>query len=87
MSDLSLSSVLPTVEARAVWIGNSPSETLRDRNLCTRGFLVGIARRQAYFMIRQHASMPYEELEELKQVGDSPTGKVFQQDVMNKISS
>jgi hypothetical protein len=46
------------------------------------GFLVGIATRKGYFIIRQHASMPYEELEELKLVGDSPTGKVFQQDVM-----
>jgi hypothetical protein len=69
-----LSEVLPTVEARDVWVG--------DRNLCTRGFLVGIANRNGYFIIRQHASMPYEELEELKEVGDSPTGTVYEQDVM-----
>lgn len=45
------------------------------------GFLVGVAHRIGYFIIRQHASMPYEVLGELKEVGDSPTGKVFEQDI------
>ncbi|PLZ87519.1 hypothetical protein [Fischerella thermalis] len=45
-------------------------------------FLVEIAKSKAYFIIRQHASMPYEELGELKEIGDNPTGKVFEQDVL-----
>ncbi len=65
--------VLPTTVAGDVWVG--------DRNFCTCGFLVGVAQRNGYFVIRQHASMPYKVLGELKEVGDSPTGKVFEQDV------
>ncbi|MBD2771760.1 hypothetical protein [Iningainema tapete] len=74
--------VLSTVEARDVWVGDSPSETLRERNFCTCKFLVGIAQKKAYFIIRKHASMPDEVLSELTEVGDSPTGKVFEQSVM-----
>jgi Transposase DDE domain len=68
------SQVLQTVEKNDVWVG--------DRNFCTCMFLVEIAKSKAYFAIRQHASMPYEELGELKEIGDSPTGKVFEQDVL-----
>jgi Transposase DDE domain len=68
------SQVLETVEKNDVWVG--------DRNFCTCMFLVEIAKSKAYFVIRQHASMPYEELGELKEIGDSPTGKVFEQDVL-----
>jgi hypothetical protein len=66
--------VLKTVEARDVWIG--------DRNFCTCKFLVETAQKKGYFIIRQHASMPYEILSELIEIGDSSTGKVFEQDVM-----
>jgi IS4 transposase len=33
---------------------------LGDRNFCTTGFLFGIARRRAFFIIRQHATLSYE---------------------------
>jgi len=66
--------VLKTVEARDVWVG--------DRNFCTCKFLVKTAEKKAYFIIRQHASMPYEVGSELTEVGNSPTGKVFEQDVI-----
>jgi hypothetical protein len=52
-----------------------------DRNFCTCGFLVGTAEKSGYFIIRQHASMPYKVLSELKEVGDSPTGKVWEQKI------
>jgi hypothetical protein len=65
--------VLATVEARDVWVG--------DRNFCTCKFLVGITQKKAYFIIRQHASMPYEVGTALIEVGDSTTGKVFEQEV------
>lgn len=65
--------VLETTIARDVWVG--------DRNFCTCEFLVGVARRNKYFIIRKHASMPYEVIGELSEIGDSATGKVFEQDV------
>lgn len=39
--------VLETVEAGDLWID--------DRNFCTTSFLFGIARRDAFFLVRQHA--------------------------------
>src|SRR3954471_14376534 len=41
-----LGSVLETIRAGEVWIA--------DRNFCTTDFLFGIARRDGYFVIRQH---------------------------------
>ena len=49
--------------------------------MCTLGFLLGIAQRQAYFIIRQHQTMPREALEELKPLGRVETGLVFEQAV------
>ena len=44
--------VLPTVQAREVWI--------EDRNFCTAAFLAGVAQRQAYFVVRRHANLTVE---------------------------
>lgn len=66
-----LASVLETVMPQQVWIA--------DRNMCTRGFLHGLAYRQAYFVIREHENLPWQALNPLKFVGNSPTGKVFEQ--------
>jgi len=41
-----LDDVLATVQPNDLWIA--------ERNLCTRSFCVGVAQRQAYFVIRQH---------------------------------
>jgi hypothetical protein len=68
-----LDDVLATVQANDVWIA--------DRNLCTRSFFSGIAQRQAYFVIRQHQHMPIEVIGELRQVGVTETGTVFEQPV------
>ena len=43
-----LLAVLETVQANDVWIA--------DRNFCTTGFLFGLMRKRAFFVIRQHAS-------------------------------
>ena len=45
-----LGHVLPRVCPNDQW--------LADRNFCTLGFVCGIARRQARFLIRRHAGMP-----------------------------
>ena len=51
------SQVLETVESNDIWVG--------DRNFCTCMFLLKIAKKQAYLVIRQHASIPYQELTQL----------------------
>ena len=68
-----LDQVLTWVSTNDVWIA--------DRNMCTRGFLFGIANRQAYFVIRQHQGMSWEALEELYSLGKVETGEVFEQRV------
>ena len=68
-----LSSILETVVAQQVWIA--------DRNFCTRQFLSGIAQKSSYFIIRQHKSLPFEEISPLEKIGASETGEVFEQQV------
>ena len=68
-----LSQVLEIVEAGDLWI--------EDRNFCTNRFVFGIACKQAAFLVRQHAGLPWEALEEPVHVGDSETGRVFEQRV------
>ena len=65
--------VLWTVEPGDVWIA--------DRNLCTRRFAFGVARRNAYFIIRHHQQVSFEALEPLREVGRTDTGKVSEQRV------
>ena len=66
-----LDQVLPSVRLKDLWIA--------DRNFCTLGFLFGIARRKGRFLIREHASLPLETVGRRKLVGESETGKVFEQ--------
>jgi len=68
-----LCQVLEIVEAGDLWI--------EDRNFCTNRFLFGIARKQAAFLVRQHAGLPWEALEEPVYVGERETGRVFEQRV------
>jgi len=50
-----------------------------DRNFCCSGYLIDIARRNGYFVIRQHASTPWEPQEELVFKGETETGGVWEQ--------
>ncbi len=68
-----LEQVLATVEAKDLWI--------EDRNFCTRGFLFGIATRQACFVVRQHQHLPWEPLGELAYAGMSDDVEVWEQQV------
>lgn len=52
-----------------------------DRNVCTLGFLTGIAKADACFVIRQHGTRKGELVGERRFVGRSDTGDVFEQDV------
>jgi hypothetical protein len=69
-----LCQVLETVSANDIWID--------DRNFCTTGFLFGIARRTAFFVVRQHAStLHWEFAGKRRACGRIETGKVFEQKV------
>src|SRR4051812_48925124 len=67
-----LDEVVPLIERRDVWIA--------DRNFCVREFLLSIARRLAYFVIRQHgATFAWEKVGKRKPCGRVETGKVYEQ--------
>lgn len=65
--------LLTRVEANDVWMG--------DRNFCTRAFLRGIEARSAYFIIRHHQNLPWEEVSLLLEQGRIETGVVHEQRV------
>ncbi len=66
-------SVLNKVLAQDLWCG--------DRNFCTLKFLFTIQNKKAFFAIRQHRRMGFKELEELKPLGSTETGELFEQKV------
>lgn len=68
-----LDQVLPTVRLRDLWIA--------DRNFCTLGFLFGIANRKGRFLIRHHAGMPIQKIGRSRLVGETDTGRVYEQRV------
>jgi IS4 transposase len=69
-----LSQVLPLVQEGEVWV--------EDRNFCTTEFLFGIQKRNAYFVIRQHAgNLHWEEQSEWTYCGRTATGEVYEQSV------
>jgi Transposase DDE domain len=69
-----LAAVLPTVQAKDLWI--------EDRNFCTTAFVFGVARRQGCFLVREHqTNVPWEPVTELARVGDSEGASVWEQSV------
>ena len=68
-----LKEVLATVQARDLW--------LADRNFCTTGFLFGLRRRQAAFLIRQHGSTLWGKklLGRRRKVGRGENGMIYEQ--------
>ena len=67
-----LDQVLERVQPRDLW--------LADRNFCTTGFLFGLARRQARFVIRQHAAtLQWQRTSRRRRVGRIAEGVVYEQ--------
>ena len=66
--------VLSSINESAIWVA--------DRNFCVLSFLFGIHQKSALFVIRQHQGTPYTPLTELKYVGPSEMGAVFEQRVL-----
>ena len=63
--------ILELVAANDVWVA--------DRNFCTSTLLRGIAERDAYFVIRQHAGLAIRSTGTLHACGRTDTGEVFEQ--------
>ncbi|MBY0521906.1 MAG: transposase [Gemmataceae bacterium] len=66
-----LAPVLESVQPKDLWIA--------DRNFCTLKFLGGIARRGAYFLIRQHGTAKGRLIGQRREIGRCPTGMVYEQ--------
>jgi len=65
--------VLALVEAGDCWVA--------DRNFCTSSRFNGIAKRQAFFAIRQHANLRIISSGTLRRRGRTDTGNVFEQKI------
>jgi hypothetical protein len=64
--------ILPLVESGDLWID--------DRNFCTTDLTLGIVRRQACFLVRQHAAnLHWELVGDRTRRGRIETGKVYEQ--------
>lgn len=65
--------ILQLVAEKDVWVA--------DRNFCTTVLLGGIARRDAFYVIRQHANLPILSAGRLRPRGRTDTGQVWEQAV------
>lgn len=63
--------ILEMVHEADVWID--------DRNFCTTALLAGIAERDAFFVTRQHAGLPWSPAGPEKKSGSVDTGTLFEQ--------
>ena len=68
-----LEPVLAAIEPKDLYIA--------DRNFCTLGFLVGIAKRDGFFVIRHHANMPFTSSGPPRHRGRTESGEVLEQQV------
>lgn len=50
-----------------------------DRNFCVSGFLSSIALQQGFFVVREHNNMPWTPKSPIEFIGETDTGKVFEQ--------
>jgi hypothetical protein len=65
--------VLDTVRAKDVWVA--------DRNFCVLDTMFAVHDKSAFFIFRQHARTPIKSLSSLVFIGETETGKVFEQRV------
>jgi hypothetical protein len=69
-----LPEVISSARERDLWIA--------DRNFCTTGFLFGLARQQACFLIRQHKStLSWEQETKPRKIGRCETGMIYEQNL------
>jgi len=63
--------ILDLVEKDSLWVA--------DRNFCFQRFLLGIARKLGFFVIREHAGLNYNVVSKLRKCGQSESGEIFEQ--------
>jgi hypothetical protein len=63
--------LLDRVQKGSLWVA--------DRNFCFQRFLLGIAAKLGFFVIREHAGLNYKVTNQLRRRGQSETGEVFEQ--------
>jgi IS4 transposase len=68
-----LDDVLQTIREKDLWIA--------DRNFCTLKFLCGIADKLAFFLVRQHGQVQGRLKGRRRYIGESSTGKVYEQGI------
>ena len=66
--------ILELVTTGSLWVA--------DRNFCFQRFLLGIAKKLGFFVIREHASLNYKLSGKLRKRGQSETGEIFQQAIV-----
>jgi hypothetical protein len=67
------SDILGLVAPKDIWVA--------DRNFCTTTLLFGMAKRDAFFLMRHHASLPIASSGPEKECGTTDTATVFEQSV------
>jgi hypothetical protein len=65
--------ILALVEKGSLWVA--------DRNFCFQRFLLGIARKLGYFVIRAHAGLSYQVTSRLRKRGRGASGAVLEQSI------
>jgi len=66
--------ILDLVEKGSLWVA--------DRNFCFQRFLLGIAAKLAFFVIREHAGLNYKVASKLRKRGQSESGEIFEQTIV-----
>jgi hypothetical protein len=68
--------VLALVEKGSLWVA--------DRNFCFQRFLLGIAKKLGFFVIREHAGLNYKVTSKLRRKGKSESGEILEQGIVIK---
>jgi hypothetical protein len=66
--------ILALVEEGSLWVA--------DRNFCFQRFLLGIAGKRGFFVIREHAGLNYKVASKLRRRGRSASGEVLEQAIV-----
>jgi DDE family transposase len=66
--------ILDLVEKDTLWVA--------DRNFCFQRFLLGIARKWGFFVIREHAKLNYKVASKLRKRGRSESGEILEQAIV-----
>lgn len=66
--------ILALVEKGSLWVA--------DRNFCFQRFLLGIAQKLGFFVLREHAGLNYKVASKLRRRGRSASGEILEQTVV-----